>query len=238
MLSEDYPIAPKVTDDRVYVLIPALNEAETIARVVEGVAPYGMPLVVSDGSEDETAKIARDAGAVVLELKRNRGYEGALDAGFAYAVESGADFVVTFDADEQFRPEVLEAFKDALAKPGIELVLGIRPNCARLAESLFGFYTRLRFGVRDILCGVKAYPVGLYNSYGRFDSGASVGTELALFALRCGRKFDTVPVQVRERTDGGSRFGFGWRANQRIIKALSLAISADWHFWLNGRTAS
>ena len=85
-VEEDYPIAPKVTDDRVYVLIPALNEAETIARVVEGVAPYGMPLVVSDGSEDETAKIARDAGAVVLELKRNRGYEGALDAGFAYAV--------------------------------------------------------------------------------------------------------------------------------------------------------
>ena len=77
------PGALKDLSAQAVVLIPALNEAATIAEVVQGVLPYGTPLVVSDGSSDDTVTLARAAGAEVVELSRNRGYEGALDAGFS-----------------------------------------------------------------------------------------------------------------------------------------------------------
>jgi glycosyltransferase involved in cell wall biosynthesis len=209
------------------VLIPALNEAATIAEIVKGVASYGSPLVVSDGSSDDTAALAREAGAEVVELPENIGYEGALDTGFSYAVEQGAKQVITFDADGQFDAELLGTVKAALAQSDVELVIGIRPQLARFSERLFGMYTRMRFGVGDILCGVKGYSVVLQQAHGRFDGGTSVGTELALFGLRRKVGFTTVSAPVRSRPDAVSRFGLGWRANKKIIHALRLAIGED-----------
>ena len=209
------------------ILIPALNEAETIFDVVLGVKKFGTPLVVSDGSTDETAVSARAAGAEVLELSVNRGYEGALDAGFAKAADLGAEIVITFDADGQFDSELLGEIKTIIANSGVSLVFGVRPKFARLGECLFGFYVLLRYGVRDILCGVKAYPISLYYEHGRFDAGNSVGTELALAALRRGDPFVTVPAEVRLRQDDNPRFGSGWRANRRILRALIDALARD-----------
>jgi len=216
-----------VTTRKTVILIPALNEAETISEVVSGVSEYGVPLVVSDGSTDDTAIVARAAGAAVLELPGNRGYEGALDAGFAEAANLGADIVITFDADGQFDPKLLGEISSVIDSTGNALVLGIRPAFARFAECLFGFYARMRYGVRDILCGVKAYPIALYRDHGRFDAGRSVGTELALAALRRGDRFATVPAEVRARQDDRPRFGTGWRANKRILIALFDAIVSD-----------
>ena len=88
----------------VVIVIPALNEAATIRRVVADVIRHGTALVVDDGSSDGTGELAREAGAHVLTLARNIGYEGALDAGFAEAARLGADIVVTFDADNQSNP--------------------------------------------------------------------------------------------------------------------------------------
>jgi glycosyltransferase involved in cell wall biosynthesis len=209
------------------VLIPALNEASTIAEVVKNVAPYGMPLVVSDGSTDDTPLLAREAGAEVVELRENRGYEGALDTGFAFASEQGATFVITFDADGQFDAALLGEVNEALTQAGVELVIGIRPEFARFGERLFGMYTRIRFGVADILCGVKGYSVSLHKAHGCFDRGHSVGTELALYGLRQRVSVRTVLAPVRPRLDEVSRFGSGWRANMRILNALRLAIFQD-----------
>ncbi len=221
-----------MTSPKTVILIPALNEAETISDVVSGVMEYGTPLVVSDGSTDDTAKAALAAGAEVLELPLNRGYEGALDAGFATAADLGAELVITFDADGQFDPKLLGAIQSVIASSGVTLVLGIRPTFARIAERLFGYYARIRYGVRDILCGVKAYPIALYFGHGRFDAGRSVGTELALTALRRGDPFATVPAEVRSRQDDKPRFGSGWRANKRILIALLDAIVSDLRYSL------
>ena len=221
------PESSKVLSGQAVVLIPALNEAATIADVVKGVLPYGTPLVVSDGSSDDTAELARAAGAEVVELAKNRGYEGALDAGFSHAADHGASEVITFDADGQFDAEILGAVKEAMSAPDVKLVIGIRPEFARFGEWLFGMYTRMRFGVGDILCGVKGYSVSLQQEYGRFDDGSSVGTELALYGLRKKVPFATVPAAVRPRADAVSRFGFGWSANRRILHALWRAICED-----------
>jgi glycosyltransferase involved in cell wall biosynthesis len=209
------------------IVIPAFGEADTIARVVRDASRHGTVVVVDDCSPDETAALAADAGADVVRLDRNRGYEGALEAGFARAAELGADAVATIDADGQHDASVFEALLAPLREGRAELVLGTRPRTARLAEFLFGLYARWRFRVPDILCGVKAYRIELYRRHGRFDGGRSVGTELALASLRRGARWATVPVAVRPRVAGTSRYGAALRANLKILRAMADAILLD-----------
>ncbi len=112
------------------IVIPAYDEADTIAAVVAGAAHHGTALVVDDASSDDTAARARAAGAEVLRLDGNRGYEGALEAGFARAAELGADTVVTFDADGQLDPAVIGSLLEPLRRNRADLVLGRRPSTA------------------------------------------------------------------------------------------------------------
>ena len=86
------------------IVIPAYNEADSIAAVVKAVLAYGTPIVVDDGSSDDTGALATNAGALVVRQEINRGYDAALARGFAKADEIGADIVVSADADGQLDP--------------------------------------------------------------------------------------------------------------------------------------
>ena len=92
-------------------------------------------------------------------------------------------------------------------------------------------YSKLRFGIPDALCGLKGYRIDLYRNYGRFDSGRSVGTELALHAVRTGARLSILSTPVKPREAGVPRFGQGIRANLRILAALGDAIHSDLKHW-------
>ncbi len=209
------------------IVIPAYNEAQTIGQVVRGVSGFGTAIVVDDASSDDTAEAARQAGAVVVHHKINTGYDGAIESGFAEANRRGAEAVVTFDADGQHDHSCLAAFIDALEGNVADLVIGIRPDPARWSEALFGWYTRTRYGVPDILCGMKGYRMELYQRNGRFDSFRSIGTELAMFGLRNRVRVLSLPVPITPRADT-PRFGSRLRSNMRIIAALGRTIIKDW----------
>lgn len=88
----------------VLVVMPALNEAESVGAVIAEVRaalPGGGILVVDDGSVDSTAEVARAAGAQVAVLPYNLGVGGAMRVGFRYAQENGYRYVVQVDADGQ-----------------------------------------------------------------------------------------------------------------------------------------
>lgn len=208
------------------IVIPALNEAATIASVVRGVAPYGQVVVVDDGSTDATGTLAAGAGAVVVSHAAPTGYDGALRAGFAEAAARGHDVLVSFDADAQFDPADLRRVLEPIARGEARLVLGVRPSMARWSEWLFGLYTRWRFGVPDILCGVKAVAADVYERHKAASAGASINTGLALAALRAGTRFALVPLAVKPRA-GRPRFGGAWRANARIFAAFLRALRRD-----------
>ncbi len=212
---------------RVIIVIPALNEAETISHVVKTVSAYGTALVVDDGSSDGTGCLAQDAGAHTVVLNQNGGYERAIEAGFDEADRLGAEIVITFDADNQFDAELLATVAEPLQSGRADIVIGNRGEYARISEWLFGCYTKLRFGVPDILCGLKGYRMDLYRRHGRFDSGRSVGTELALHALRAGSRCSIIPTPTRPREVGMPRFGRGIGANLRILTAFRDAIGND-----------
>src|SRR5215813_1919153 len=92
------------------VTIPALNEEQTVGRVVRAV-PGSFPgirrvevLVVDDGSEDRTAAEAEAAGATVIRHPSIRGVGGAFHSALTYGLDHGADLIVSLDADGQFDP--------------------------------------------------------------------------------------------------------------------------------------
>ena len=204
------------------VVIPAFNEAATIGSVVANAIRYGVPVVVDDGSVDNTGDVARSAGAKVIRHSVNLGYDRALDSGFALAAELGCDYVVTMDADGQHDAEILAQFIHALDE-GAELVVGIRGRSQRVAETIFGWVARARWGILDPLCGMKGYRIGLYRDLGHFDSYGSIGTELAIFAAKSGRRIAQIPVKTGERS-GAPRFASLIAANRRILRALWIGL--------------
>ena len=170
---------------RVCIVIPALNELLTIAGIVEGVRKYGVPIVVDDGSTDNTAELATKTDAVVVMHEKSRGYDAALSSGFKKAAELGAQIIITVDADGQHDPSLIQKFINAIDS-GADIVVGIRSRRQRIAEQFFAWYTELRFGLKDPLCGMKAYRTTVYKALGHFDSYGSIGTELTIFAAKRG----------------------------------------------------
>lgn len=115
------------SENKVLVIVPALNEAHSIELVVSRIRNCGFPvIVVDDGSSDETGALARNAGATVLSLPINLGVGGALRCGFRYAIENDFDVVVQCDADGQHPPEYINTLLRALHDSRASLVIGSR----------------------------------------------------------------------------------------------------------------
>jgi glycosyltransferase involved in cell wall biosynthesis len=129
----------------IVAVIPAHDEAPRIGRVV-ALAVRSLPvIVVDDGSSDETAAAAREAGAHVIVQHPNQGKGAALRTGFRQALDDGAEAILTLDADGQHDPNEIPAFLEAWAAPGErrDLVIGRRnfgvmPPIRRLSNVLGG----------------------------------------------------------------------------------------------------
>jgi glycosyltransferase involved in cell wall biosynthesis len=200
------------------IVIPALNEGETIKDIVLRVSKYGVPIVVDDGSRDGTYEKALAAGAEVYRHENNQGYENALNSGFSEAARLGCKYVLTIDADGQHNPSQLKEFIDKLDL-GYDLVLGRRNETQRFSEIIFAFFGKMLWGVSDPLCGLKAYRIDNYLMFGAFSTFPSLGTELAIRSIISGASFIELSVSTRKRADN-SRFGSGLRANLKIIDGL------------------
>jgi len=112
---------------KVCAVIPAFNEGAFVAQVVQKTRRHcAEVVVVDDGSTDETARLARDAGALVLAHGANRGKGAALSTGFIHALGKGFPWVVTLDADLQHRPEEIPNLCRCAREKGADLVLGCR----------------------------------------------------------------------------------------------------------------
>jgi len=210
------------SENRIAAVIPALNEAATIQRVIAGVRQYATAIVVDDGSTDETAKLARDSGAIVESHVTNRGYEAALRTGLESACKLGFQYAITIDADGQHEPAIIKSFHDKILDD-YDLVIGYRDRMQRFGEVVFSIVGRILWGIKDPMCGVKAYSAHCLQNVISKSEFDSIGTKYAVEAVRRGYKFAQLPVSTHRRTDS-PRFGSGMRVNLRILKALKTLI--------------
>ncbi len=145
----------------VLVVIPAYNEAATVAEVVRGVLAHTASdvLVVNDASSDDTAARARAAGAAVIDLPLNLGAWGATQTGMRYAQRNRYGAVVTLDADGQHHPETLPAMLAALEADNADVVIGTYAQRLSAAKRVAWWYFRLLTGlpVQDFTSGLRAY---------------------------------------------------------------------------------
>lgn len=113
---------------KVLVIIPAYNESESIAKVVEDVrsnVDYDF-VIVNDGSRDDTVSICRDLGVAVVDLPLNLGIGGAVQTGYKYAYRNGYDVAIQFDGDGQHDARFLVWLVEALSEKHANLVIGSR----------------------------------------------------------------------------------------------------------------
>ena len=110
-------------------IVPALNEEETVGRVIDELRAFDGGLdvvVVDDGSTDRTAGIAADRGAHVVRLPFNLGIGGAMQTGYRFAFEHGYDIAVQVDGDGQHDPSQLPAILAPVLSGEADLCVGSR----------------------------------------------------------------------------------------------------------------
>ncbi|SQH77580.1 putative Glycosyltransferase [Shewanella benthica] len=213
---------------KVAIVIPAFNEAQTIQSVITELQDTvsGIDIiVVDDGSSDDTAANAGAMGITLVSQGTNRGYSEAINRGFSVAAASGQyEYVVTVDADGQHDPQSVFQVIQAAFDGDMDIVIGQRNKPARISEMVFALYFRLKFGIKDPLCGLRLYRLSMFTQYGKFETFDSIGSELMTWALVKGKRYSTVDVNIRGRLDN-PRFGSGIKVNLRILKSLWSTIS-------------
>ena len=106
--------------------IPAYNEENNIAGIIKkSLLHVDQVVVCDDGSTDGTAKIAKNAGAVVIS-QSNQGYGAAISTLFDYARKNNAKIMVTLDSDGQHNPEQIPLLINAITTHGVDVSIGSR----------------------------------------------------------------------------------------------------------------
>ncbi len=119
------------------VVVPAYRAARTLPGVVARIrsavgSPGAVVVVVDDGSDDGTDRVAEASGALVLRHGHNLGKGRALATGLAAAVEAGAPVIVTLDADGQHPPEAIPLLAEPVRRGRADLVVGARARDGRM----------------------------------------------------------------------------------------------------------
>jgi polyprenyl-phospho-N-acetylgalactosaminyl synthase len=112
---------------KTFVVVPAYNEAPLLGAVIGGLAAtFRNIVVVDDGSSDDTGAVLSGLPVTVVKHHINLGQGASLQTGITFALERGASYVVTFDADGQHRPEDALAALRVLDQGGCDIVCGSR----------------------------------------------------------------------------------------------------------------
>ena len=204
---------------RVLVIIPAYNEAETIAGVVDAIhehAPDYDVLVVDDGSTDDTAAVvARLAGVELLRLPYNLGIGGAMQAGYKYALRHGYDIAVQCDADGQHPVHQIAPLVAHVEAGHADLMIGSRyvadsgytPSfsrrvgkslLSRLVDALIGG------GITDTTSGFRAANRAVIRVFARHYPDDYPEAESLVILHKSGLRAAEMPVEMRPRQGGAT----------------------------------
>ena len=215
---------------RVGIVIPAYNEADNIAEVLDTIPSEvcGLEtavLVVDDGSRDETSAVATERGAVVARHAVNRGGGAAMRTGYRLMVDSGAEVTVTMDADGQHLPSEMPRLVAPVLEGEVDVthgsrILGSAEKGHPVREAGIVFFNRLvslitRTRVTDCSNGYRAVRTSVLPQLVLRQEQFHT-SEFLIEAIKRGIPSEEVPVTVVARLHGHSkkpavfRYGVGF----------------------------
>ena len=246
-----FPLRESLQDDiELTILMPCLNEAETIAvcvtKALAFLAGYGISgevLIADNGSTDGSQAIAANLGARVIAVA-DKGYGAALRGGIARA---RGRYIIMGDADDSYDFSALEAFVDRL-RAGVDLVMGNRfkggierdamPALHRyLGNPVLSWLGRLLFRIDagDFHCGLRGFNATSIRSLDLHTTGMEFASEMVVRSALQGLRIEEVPTTLKP--DGRSRPPHlrTWRDGWRHLKFL-LMHNPKWLFFIPGMT--
>lgn len=227
----------------VVVGIPAYNEAGSIASIVEGAASYAdLVVVVDDGSRDDTAERAREAGATVVEHEYNQGYGAAIKSLFREAARYDAEHLVVLDADDQHSPTDVPKLVTEQRETGAEIVIGSRfvegaatdaPLYRRAGLFVVNLLTNLSVGafrpsdrITDTQSGFRAYDERAIRSLAADDDIGDrmhASTDILYHAHQRGYSIEETGITVRydvENASSESPLSHGYSLVDNIVSTV------------------
>lgn len=199
--------------DKIAVLIPCYNEAATIGKVVRDfreVLPEAVIYVYDNNSTDQTAAIAREAGAVVRREHR-QGKGNVIRTMFR---DVDAQCYLMVDGDDTYPAEYARQMADAVLLDHADMVVGDRLSSTYFTENKRPFHNVGNVLVRklvnwffhgqivDIMTGYRAFSRLFVKSYPTLSRGFEIETEMSIHALDKNFYLVNVPVDYRDRPEG------------------------------------
>ncbi len=194
---------------KVGILIPTLNEEESIGEVIDGFRKLGYSriLVMDGNSTDRTREIAEEKGAEVI-IQTGKGKGQAVKEAFQHMDD---DVVVMIDADGTYMPEEVEKLLEPIRRGIADHVIGNRlvnfengafTRLNLLGNKIINFFFRMLYGVslHDILSGYRALTRDVYRSILIQKEGFEVETEMTVETIANGFRIAEVPVYYRKRS--------------------------------------
>ena len=201
--------------ERVIALIPAYNEAAHAGEVVAKIRSHAVEVVViDDSSTDDTATIARTAGAKVIRHEQNRGKGGAIITGFDYFSRSDAEFAVLLDADGQHDPADIARFVETAQREQADIVVGSRMGDTRgmpLVRKWTNYWTSwvtsklARQRIPDSQCGFRLLRREVLKDLKLSTARFETETEMLIQAGRAGHKIVSIPIRTVYESGRASR---------------------------------
>lgn len=199
---------------KLIIQIPCYNEEETLLttlndlpKFVKGVDTLQV-LVINDGSTDNSAEIARKWGAVVLDIKPNRGLANAFRSGLQKSLELGADIIVNTDADNQYSARDIEKLVQPIIASEADIVVGARDifnikdfsPLKKLLQKIGSFVLRLfsTTQVEDAPSGFRAFSKDAALRINVFDN-YTYTMETLVQAGAKGMRVKSVPISVNPK---------------------------------------
>ena len=202
---------------RCVVVIPAFNEANSVGAVVESALLYANNVVVvDDASQDNTAKVAETAGAIVLRLPEKLGAWGATQTGMRYAVRKGFSIAITMDADGQHNSSEIPKLMAPLVTSKANVVIGACPQRGSPLRHLAWQWIRSLSGINlgDFTSGFRAYDRLAIRKAASWKATLLEYQDIGVLMLFQRQRLiiADVSVTMSERVSGQSRIFGDWGA--------------------------
>lgn len=191
---------------KICVLIPSYNCGRTIGSILRDLRSKGLDVVVvDDGSTDDTGRIAKSNGALVLSHNKNMGKGASMREGFKYILKSDYEAVLVMDGDNQHSVEDVDGFMNKARETGADIVIGNRMNDAsdmppvRLWTNRFmsALISRI-IGIRvpDSQCGFRMLSRRVLEQIDLESSNYDIESEIIMKASREGFKIESAPIRT------------------------------------------